>query len=103
MFPFVRYKILLRFSITLYFVSLFLLSLLLLLFFRVKDDVLFPNVVKRNFKSQNSPYFSRKPRTRNSRTNGLEQMVVPSCLEQVGGGGASATGERSEKYVSKIR
>ena len=113
-FPFVRYKILLRFSIILYFVSLFL-------FFCEKDDVLFPNTVERNvqsftlssavqyysqsfhdtktsisaksFRPQSSPYFLRKPRRRNSRGNGLEQnkMVVPSCLEQRGHGGG---GER---------
>ena len=46
MFPFVRYKILLRFSIILYFVSLFLF-----LFFGEKDDVLFPNAVERNVQS----------------------------------------------------
>ena len=45
-FPFVRYKILLRFTIILYFVSLFLF-----LFFGEKDDVLFPNVVERNVQS----------------------------------------------------
>ena len=41
------------------------------------------------FQPQSSPYFLRKPRTRNSRGNGLEQnkMVVPSCLEQRGHGG----------------
>ena len=93
-FPFVRYKILLRFSIILYFVSLFL-------FFCEKDDVLFPNTVERNVQSftlssavqyysqsfhetrtsisaktfipQKSPYFLGKQRTRNSRTNGLKQ------------------------------
>ena len=48
MFPFVRYKILLRFSIILYFVSLFLF---LFLFFGEKDDVLFPNAVERNVQS----------------------------------------------------
>ena len=95
-FPFVRYKILLTFSIIFYFVSLFLF-----LFFGEKDDVLFPNAVQRNVQSftlssavqyysqsfhetrtsisakifipQKSPYFSGKPRTRNSRTNGLKQ------------------------------
>ena len=38
--------------------------------------------------------FFRKPRTRKSRTNGLQQnkMVVPSCLEQ--SGRVSETGER---------
>ena len=46
MFPFVRYKILLRFSIILYFVSLFLF-----LFFGEKDDVLFPSAVERNVQS----------------------------------------------------
>ena len=45
-FPFVRYKILLRFSIILYFVSLFLF-----LFFGEKDDFLFPNAVERNVQS----------------------------------------------------
>ena len=48
MFPFVRYKILLRFSIMLYFVSLFLF-----LFFGEKDDVVFPNAVERNVQSLN--------------------------------------------------
>ena len=135
-FPFVRYKIVLRFSIILYFVSLFLLLLIFffLFFFCWKDNVLFPNAVEMNFQAfnllstvqyysksfhdtktsistksfrpLNSPYFLRKPRTRNTRTNGLEQMVVPSWLEQragggagVGGGGVSKTGERSEKCV----
>ena len=46
MLPFVRYKILLRFSIILYFVSLFLF-----LFFGEKDDVVFPNAVERNVQS----------------------------------------------------
>ena len=96
-FPFVRYKILLRF-IVLY--SIFV-SLFFLLFFCEKDDVLFPNAVERNvqsfnlsyavqnyswsfhdtktsisaktFRPQNSPNFLCKPRTRNSRTNGLKQ------------------------------
>ena len=53
--------------------------------------------------SDHKPFFLRKPRTRNSRTDDLEQnkMVVPSCLEQMGGrvGGVSETGERSENYV----
>ena len=49
MFPFVRYKVLLRFSIILYFVSLFLF----ILFFGGKDDVLFKNAVERNFQSFN--------------------------------------------------
>ena len=44
---------------------------------------------------QNSPYFLRKSRTRNSRTNGLEQVG------RGGGGELSATGKRSEKYVQK--
>ena len=122
MFPFVRYKILLRFSIILYFVSLFLLLLMFffLFFFCWKDNVLFPNAVERNFQAfnllstvqyysksfhdtktsistksfrpLNSPYFLRKPRTRNTRTNGLEQMVVPSWLEQRAGGGAGVGG-----------
>ena len=45
----------------------------------------------------------RKPRTRNSRRNDLEQnkMVVPSCQEERGrgrgGGEVSETGERIEK------
>ena len=84
-FPFVRYKIVLRFSIILYFVSFFFFG---------KDEVPFPNAVKRNFQSFNlssavqyysqsfhdtktsisaksfrpksSPYSLRKPRTRNS-------------------------------------
>ena len=46
MFLFVRYKILLRFSIILYFVSLFLF-----LFFGEKDDFLFPNAVEKNVQS----------------------------------------------------
>ena len=50
MFPFVRYKVLPRFSIILYFVSLFLLFF----FSGGKDDVLFPNAVERiNFQSFN--------------------------------------------------
>ena len=56
MFPFVRYKVLLRFSIILYFVSLFLLFcfvLFVVVFFCGKDDVLFPNAVERNFQSFN--------------------------------------------------
>ena len=48
-FPFVRYKILLRFSIILYFVSLFYW----LFFSCEKDDVLFPNAFERNFQSFN--------------------------------------------------
>ena len=49
-FAFVRYlKVLLRFSIILYFVSLFSLFF----FFCEKDDVLFPNAVERNFQSFN--------------------------------------------------
>ena len=51
-FPFVRYKVLLGFSIILYFVSLFLL-LCFLFFFGGKDYVLFPNAVERNFQSFN--------------------------------------------------
>ena len=53
MFPFVRYKVLLRFSIILYFVSLLLLFCFLFCFcfFCGKDDVLFPNAVERNFQS----------------------------------------------------
>ena len=85
MFPFVRYKILLRFSIIFYFVSLFWLSLLLLFlffFFAEKTMFSFQTLLKGTFRlltcylqfrPQNSPYFLRKPRTRNSRTNGLEQ------------------------------
>ena len=46
---------------------------------------------------QNSPDFLRKPRTRNSRTNGLEQAGP----EGGWGGEVSATGKRSEKYVQK--
>ena len=50
-FAFVRYKVLPRFSIILYFVSLFLL---LFFFSGGKDDVLFPNAVERiNFQSFN--------------------------------------------------
>ena len=45
------------------------------------------------FRPQNSLYFSREPKTRNSRTNGLEQAG------RKGGGEVSATGKRSEKYV----
>ena len=51
-FPFVRYKILLRF-IVLY--SIFV-SLFFLLFFCEKDDVLFPNAVERNVQSFNLSY-----------------------------------------------
>ena len=47
-FPFVRYKVLLRLSVILYFVSLFLF---LFIFVCGKDDVLFPNAVERNFQS----------------------------------------------------
>ena len=54
--------------------------------------------------SDHKPFFLRKPRTRNSRTDDLEQnkMVVPSCLEQMGGrvGGVSETG-REAKTTSK--
>ena len=46
------------------------------------------------FRPQNSPYFLRKPRTRNSRTNGLAQAGRGRR-----GGEVSATGKRSEKYV----
>ena len=56
MFPFVRYKVLLRFSIILYFVSLFLrffFVFVFVFFFGGKDDVLFPNAVERNFQSFN--------------------------------------------------
>ena len=57
MFPFVRYKVLLRFSIILYFVSLFLLFffivVVVVVFFGGKDDFLFPNAVERNFQSFN--------------------------------------------------
>ena len=40
------------------------------------------------FRPQSSPYFLRKPRTRNSQTNGLEQnkMAVPFCVEHMGWG-----------------
>ena len=60
------------------------------------------------FRPQSSLYFLRKPRTRSSQTNGLEQnkMAVPSCVEQMGSGGVggggyrvSETKERREKYV----
>ena len=58
------------------------------------------------FRPQNSPYFLRKPRTRNSRTNGMEQMVAPSCLEQGvcmwgGGGGGWVRLGREAKNASK--
>ena len=43
-FPFVRYKILLRFSIILYFASPYFVF-----FFGGKDDVLFPNAAERTF------------------------------------------------------
>ena len=54
-FAFVRYlKVLLRFSIILYFVSLFLLFFFCFRFFFCgKDDVLLPNAVERNFQSFN--------------------------------------------------
>ena len=53
MFSFVRYKVLPRFSIILYFVSLFLLFFFFF-FSGGKDDVLFPNAVERiNFQSFN--------------------------------------------------
>ena len=50
------------------------------------------------FRPQNSPYFLREPRKRNSRTNGLEQAG-----REEGGGGeeVSATGKRSEKIRLK--
>ena len=51
MFPFVLYKLLLRFSIILYFVSLFLLFFFF--FSGGKDDFLFKNAVERNFQSFN--------------------------------------------------
>ena len=114
-FPFVRYKILLRFSIILYFVSLFL-------FFCEKDDVLFPNTVERNVQSftlssavqyysqifhdtktsisaktfipQNSPYFLCKPRTRNSRTNG--RSLLSGAEREDGEGGAGGGGREIE-------
>ena len=127
-FPFVRYKILLRFSIILYFVSLFLF-----LFFGEKDDVLFPNAVERNVQSftmssavqyysqsfhdtktsvsaktfipPKSPYFLCKPRTRNSRTNGLKQKEwsFPIVWSREGGWGGGEIeldwGGGSEKCV----
>ena len=128
-FPFVRYKVLLRFSIMVYFVSLFLF-----LFFGKKDDVLFPNTVERNVQSftlssavqyysqsfhdtktsisaktfipQKSPYFLCKPRTWNSQTNGLKQNewsfpIVWSREGGWGGGNELDWGGRSEKYVLK--
>ena len=49
MFPFVRYKILLRIGIILYLISLFLV----VFFFVGKDHVFFPNAVERNFQSFN--------------------------------------------------
>ena len=124
MFPFVRYKILLRFSIILCFVSLFFVVVVVdVLFFAEKKMFSFKTLLKRTFslltcylqfritgrlsmtlkfqsvqslRPQNSPYFLRKPRTRNSQTNGLEQMVVPSCLEQRRGGGEGGLGWGSE-------
>ena len=53
MFPFVRYKFLLRIGIILYFVSLFLVSFFLGGGGGGKDEVLFPNAVERNFQSFN--------------------------------------------------
>ena len=63
------------------------------------------------FRPQSSPYFLRKPRTRNSQTNGLEQnkMAVPFCVEHMGWGrgvGGGAGGEwvrlrREAKNTSK--
>ena len=126
-------------SIMLYFVCLFLLLLLLLFFFVYfflvgKDDILFPNVVERNFQSfnlsfgvqyysqsfhntrtstsaksfrpQNSPYFLRKPRTREqssertvwNKTNGRSLLSGESE-----GGRVSQTEERSEKKYVLIK
>ena len=60
------------------------------------------------FRPQSSPYFLRKPRTRNSQTNGLEQnkMAVPFCVEHMGWGRGVGGGEwvrlrREAKNTSK--
>ena len=127
-FPFVRYKILVRFY---QYYTLFCLPIFVIIFFFVgKDDILFPNVVERNFQSfnlsfgvqyysqsfhgtrtstsaksfrpQDSPYFLRKPRTREqssertvwNKTNGRSLLSGDSE-----GGRVSQTEERSEKYV----
>ena len=96
-FPFAPNKILPRFSIILYFVSRFLLLFFL---FAKKTMFSFQTLLKgtfslltchlqfsitarvidtktsisaKSFRPQSSPYFLSKPRTRNSRTNGLKQ------------------------------
>ena len=51
------------------------------------------------FRPQNSPYFLRKPRTRDSRTNGLDQAVSGG----EGGGGGECDWEEKRKIRLKIR
>ena len=55
------------------------------------------------FRPQSSPYFLRKPRTRNSETNGLGQnkMSVTSCVKQVEVGAEWVTLRREVKNTSK--
>ena len=58
------------------------------------------------FRPQSSPYFLRKPRTRNSQTNGLEQnkMAVLFCVEHMGWvreGGEWVRLRREAKNTSK--
>ena len=90
---------------------------IIIIFFCEEDVVLFPNAVERNFQSfnlsvlqlnftarvsmtlkrqsvqsfrpQNSPYFLRKPRKRNTRTNGLKQnkWLFPLTVWSRKGGG----------------
>ena len=51
------------------------------------------------FRPQNSPYFLRKPRTRDSRTNGLDQAVSGG----EGGGRGECDWEEKRKIRLKIR
>ena len=51
------------------------------------------------FRPQNSPYFLRKPRTRDSRTNGLEQAGSGG----EGGGRGECDWEEKRKIRLKIR
>ena len=138
-FPFVRYKILLRFSIILYLICFPIFIFILFIFFgrKRRPDILFPNAVERNvqsfnlssavqyysqsfhdtktsisaktFRPQKTPYFLCKPRTRNSRTNGLKQNersfpLVWSREGGQGGGGGASEGDliwREGKNTSK--
>ena len=52
------------------------------------------------FRPQNSPYFLRKPRTRDSRTNGLEQAGSGG---EGGGGRGECDWEEKRKIRLKIR